>query len=149
MQPAKAVLRLLDRNFVTKLLILGLLYSLVPLAEIFLLIYLGNLIGYYFTLALAAFAGLVGMLAALREFRRNLQALKLKIRKGSLPTQEFINLTGVLAASVLLLTPGFITDTLGFLLFVPAVRNAWGRWVLARTRTDLKELYEYLKLEES
>jgi UPF0716 protein FxsA len=149
MQPAKAILRLLDRNFVTKLLILGLLYSLVPLAEIFLLIYLGNLIGYYLTLALAAFAGLVGMLAALREFRRNLQALKQKIRKGTLPTQEFINLTGVLAASVLLLTPGFITDTLGFLLFVPAVRTAWGRWVLAKTRTDLKELYEYLKLEDS
>jgi len=121
----------------------------VPLAEIFLLIYLGNLIGYYFTLALAAFAGLVGMLAALREFRKNLQALKQKIRKGALPTQEFINLTGVLAASVLLLTPGFITDTMGFLLFVPAVRTAWGRWVLSKTRTDLKELYEYLKLEES
>jgi UPF0716 protein FxsA len=149
MQPAKAVLRLLDRNFVTKLLILGLLYSLVPLAEIFLLIYLGNLIGYYFTLALAAFAGLVGMLAALREFRKNLQALRKKTRRGVLPTQEFINLTGVLAASVLLLTPGFITDTLGFLLFVPAVRNALGRWVLSKTRTDLKELYEYLKLEES
>jgi UPF0716 protein FxsA len=148
MQPAKALLRLLDRTFITKLLILALLYSLVPLAEIFLLIYLGNLIGYYFTLALAAFAGLVGMLAALKEFRKNLEALREKTRQGMLPTQEFINLTGVLAASILLLTPGFITDGLGFLLFVPAVRNALGRWVLAKTRTDLKELYEYLKLEE-
>ena len=54
----------------------------------------------------------------------------------------------MLAASILLLTPGFITDTLGFLLFVPSVRNALGRWVLRKTRTDLKELYEYLKLEE-
>jgi UPF0716 protein FxsA len=148
MQPAKAMLRLLDRTFVTKLLILGLLYSLVPLAEIFLLIYLGNLIGYYFTLALAAFAGLVGMLVALREFRKNLQALREKTRRGTVPAQEFVNLISVLAASILLLTPGFITDTLGFLLFVPAVRNAWGRWVLSKTRTDLKELYEYMKLEE-
>jgi UPF0716 protein FxsA len=148
MQPAKAMLRLLDRTFVTKLLILGLLYSLVPLAEIFLLIYLGNLIGYYFTLALAAFAGLVGMLIALREFRKNLQALREKTRRGTVPAQEFVNLISVLAASILLLTPGFITDALGFLLFVPAVRNAWGRWVLSKTRTDLKELYEYMKLEE-
>jgi hypothetical protein len=31
---------------------------------------------------------------------------------------------------------------------VPGIRDAWGRWVLAKTRTDLKELYEYLKLEE-
>jgi UPF0716 protein FxsA len=64
------------------------------------------------------------------------------------PAQEFINLTSVLAASILLLTPGFITDTMGFLLFVPALRDRFGRWVLAKTRTDLKELYEYLKLEE-
>jgi UPF0716 protein FxsA len=148
MQPAKVLMRLLDRNFITKLLILGLLYSMVPLAEIFLLIYLGNLIGYYLTLALAAFAGLLGMLAALRELRKNLQSLRRKTRRGELPTQEFINITGVLAASILLLTPGFITDTLGFLLFVPSVRNALGRWVLRKTRTDLKELYEYLKLEE-
>ena len=148
MQPSKALLRLLDRNFVTKLLFLGLLYSLIPLAEIFLLIYLGSRIGMYISLALAALAGLVGMLAALRELRKNLESLRRKSRKGLMPTQEFINLTAILAASIPLLTPGFITDTLGFLLFVPAVRDAWGRWVLAKTRTDLKELYEYLKLEE-
>jgi UPF0716 protein FxsA len=148
MQPSKALLRLLDRNFVTKLLFLGLLYSLIPLAEIFLLIYLGSQIGMYISLALAALAGLVGMLAALRELGKNLESLRRKSRKGLMPTQEFINLTAILAASILLLTPGFITDTLGFLLFVPAVRDAWGRWVLAKTRTDLKELYEYLKLEE-
>jgi UPF0716 protein FxsA len=148
MQPAKALLRLLDRTFITKALILALLYSLVPLAEIFLLIYLGTVIGYYFTLALAAFAGLVGMLLALKEFQKNIQSLKAKARRGVFPTQEFINLTGILAASILLLTPGFITDTLGFLLFVPAIRDALGNWVLRKTRTNLKEIYEYLQLEE-
>jgi UPF0716 protein FxsA len=148
MQPAKVLLRLLDRTFVTKLLILGLLYSLIPLGEIFLLIYLGSRIGVYISLALAAFAGLIGMLAALKELRKNLESLRRKARSGQLPVQEFVNLTAILAASVLLLTPGFITDTMGFLLFVPAIRDAWGRWVLAKTRTDLKELYEYLKLEE-
>lgn len=148
MQPAKALLRLLDRTFITKALILALLYSLVPLAEIFLLIYLGTVIGYYFTLALAAFAGLVGMLLALKEFQKNIQSLKVKARRGVFPTQEFINLTGILAASILLLTPGFITDTLGFLLFVPAIRDALGNFILRKTRTNLKEIYEYLQLEE-
>ena len=148
MQPAKALLRLLDRTFITKALILALLYSLVPLAEIFLLIYLGTVIGYYFTLALAAFAGLVGMLLALKEFQKNIQSLKTKARRGVFPTQEFINLTGILAASILLLTPGFITDSLGFLLFVPAIRNALGNYILRKTRTNLKEIYEYLQLEE-
>ena len=148
MQPAKVLLRLLDRTFVTKLLILGLLYSLVPLAEIFLLIYLGHVIGYYLTLALAAFAGLIGMLMALKELRKNLEALRKKTRKGVLATQEFINLTAILAASILLLTPGFITDTMGFLLFIPAVRDRLGHFILRKSRTNLKEIYEYLKLED-
>jgi UPF0716 protein FxsA len=148
MQTARALLRLLDRTFITKALILALLYSLVPLAEIFLLIYLGTVIGYYFTLALAAFAGLIGMLIALRELQKNVQELKKKARKGVFPTQEFINLTGILAASILLLTPGFITDTLGFLLFVPAIRDRLGKFILRKTRTNLKEIYEYLKLED-
>ena len=148
MQTVKVLLRLLDRTFITKALILALLYSLVPLAEIFLLIYLGNVIGYYFTLALAAFAGLIGMLLAMRQLQRNLRELRKKIRRGAFPTQEFINLAGILAASILLLTPGFITDTFGFLLFVPALRNRLGNWILRKTRTNLKELYEYLKLED-
>jgi UPF0716 protein FxsA len=148
MQSARILLRLLDRTFISKVLILALLYSLVPLAEIFLLIYLGNVIGYYFTLALAAFAGLVGMLVAMRQLQKNLQALKKKTRKGVLPTQEFINLTAILAASILLLTPGFITDTLGFLLFVPAIRDRLGNFILRKSRTNLKEIYEYLKLED-
>ncbi len=142
------MLRLLDRTFVTKLMILALLYSLVPLTEIFLLIYLGSVIGLYISLALAAFAGLIGILVAIREFRRSLDSLKEKTQRGEFPAQEFINLTSTLAASILLLTPGFLTDTMGFLLFVPALRDRFGRWVLSKTNTDLKELYEYLKLEE-
>ena len=56
MDRAKLLLNFLDRTFITKLLILALLYSLLPLAEIFLIIYLGDWLGgHFFTLALAAF----------------------------------------------------------------------------------------------
>ncbi len=146
MDRAKFILRFLDRTFITKLLILALLYSLLPLAEIFLIIYLGDRIGNYFTLALAAFTGLMGMLFALRGFQKNLQLLKDKIKEGVFPTEEFITLTGIFAAGILLLTPGFITDLLGFSLFIPVIRSALGRFIIRATRADFKELYEYLKL---
>ena len=146
MNQARALLRFFDRSFITRLLLLALLYSLLPLAEIFLLIYLGDRIGNYFTLALAALTGLIGMLFALRGFHRNLEILKKKIRAGEYPGEEFVTLTGILLAAILLLTPGFITDVLGLLLFVPVFRSALGRLLLRLTRTDLKELYEYLKL---
>ncbi len=146
MDQAKFIFRFLDRTFITKLLILALLYSLLPLAEIFLIIYLGDRIGNYFTLALAAFTGLMGMLFALRGFQKNLQLLKDKIKKGVFPTEEFITLTGIFAAAILLLTPGFITDLLGFALFIPVIRSALGRFIIRATRANFKELYEYLKL---
>ena len=146
MNQARALLRFFDRSFITRLLLLALLYSLLPLAEIFLLIYLGDRIGNYFTLALAALTGLIGMLFALRGFRRNLEILKKKVRAGEYPGEEFVTLTGIFLAAVLLLTPGFITDVLGLLLFVPVIRSGLGRLLIRLTRTDLKELYEYLKL---
>jgi UPF0716 protein FxsA len=146
MERAKFILRFLDKTFITKLLILALLYSLLPLAEIFLIIYLGDRIGNYFTLALAACTGLMGMLFALRGFQKNLALLKEKIKQGEFPTEELITLTGIFTAAILLLTPGFITDLLGFLLFIPAIRSALGRFIIRVTRVNFKELYEYLKL---
>ena len=146
MNQARVLLRFFDRTFITRLLILALLYSLLPLAEIFLLIYLGDRIGKYFTLAIAATTGLIGMLIALRGFHKNLDVLKRKIKAGEYPGEEFVTLTGIFLAAILLLTPGFITDVLGLLLFVPAIRGGFGRLVIRLTRTDLKELYEYLKL---
>lgn len=148
MGQANYVLRFFDRTFITKVLLLALLYSLLPLAEIFLLMAcVGSRIGTYFTLALAATVGLVGMLLTLGEFHRNLEILKGKIRAGVHPEEEFVALTGIFFAGVLLLTPGFITDLLGFLLFLPALRNALGRLVIRLIGINLKELYEYLKLE--
>ncbi|MBN1836074.1 MAG: FxsA family protein [Spirochaetales bacterium] len=146
MNQARVLLRFFDRSFITRLLLLALLYSLLPLAEIFLLIYLGAKVGNYFTLALAAVTGLIGMLFALRGFHKYLDILKKKIRAGQYPGEEFATLTGILLAAILLLTPGFITDVLGLLLFVPAIRSGLGRLMIRLTRTDLKELYEYLKL---
>jgi UPF0716 protein FxsA len=142
------LLRFLDRTFISKLLILGLLYSLLPLGEIFLLIWLGDRIGKYITLALAASTGLLGMLFALRAFQRTLAVLKQKIAQGVFPSEQFVTLAGIFTAALLLLTPGFITDLLGFLLFVPAFRNGLGKAILRITGVDLKEIYEYLKLYE-
>jgi UPF0716 protein FxsA len=142
----KVFLRFLDRSFIVRLFLIALLYSLLPLAEIFLLIYLGGRIGNYLTLALAALTGLLGMVVALREFQKNLASLKSKIRQGAYPGREFVNLTGILFGGLLLLTPGFITDAFGFLLFLPVIRNAVGGALVSRMQTRLKDLYEYLKL---
>lgn len=146
MMNVRLILQFFDRTFILKLFFLALLYSLVPLMEIYLLFYLGGLVGNYLTLALAAATGLIGVLFGTRNFLKNLDLLRRKIRQGLHPTEEFVHLVGILIGGVFLLTPGFFTDLLGLLLFVPGIRNALGGWIIRKTRINLKELYEYLRL---
>ena len=144
----RVLMKLLEKDFIAKLLLLILLYSLLPLSEILLLLYLGGRVGNYMTLACAASTGLFGVLIAASQFRTVLNTLKEKIKQGTYPGKEFISIAGILAGGILLLTPGFITDLFGFFLFVPLFRNLIGRVITKRMERQLKEVYEYLKLYE-
>ncbi len=142
----KLFLRFFEKDFIVKLLFLMLLYSILPLGEIVLLLKLGGIIGNYLTLALAAFTGLFGVLIALSELRRTLNMIRLQVRDGVYPGEGFVSIFGILAGGIFLLTPGFITDFIGFLLFIPAVRIRVGRVLTKKMNAKFKELYEYLKL---
>jgi UPF0716 protein FxsA len=148
MTAIKLFLKLVEKEFVAGLLLLLLLYSLLPLSEILLLLYIGGVLGNYLTLACAASTGLFGAMVALTQFKTVLRVLREKVREGDYPGREFIAMAGILAGGLLLLTPGFITDLFGFLLFVPLFRNLIGRLITKRIEKQLKELYEYLKLYE-
>jgi UPF0716 protein FxsA len=144
----RVLLRFFEKDFLTKVLFLFLLYSLLPLGEIFLLLFVGDILGRYFTLTVAASTGLVGVMVALSQLRTVMDSLRRKIRDGVYPGEEFMGMAGILVGGILLLTPGFITDTLGFLLFLPFLRNSVGRMITRRMESQLKEVYEYLKLYE-
>jgi UPF0716 protein FxsA len=144
----RVLLRFFEGDFLTKVLFLFLLYSLLPLGEIIIILFIGDALGKYFTLTVAASTGLVGVMVALAQLRTVTDSLRRKIQDGVYPGQEFMGMAGILAGGVLLLTPGFITDTLGFLLFLPFLRNAVGRLITRRMESQLKEVYEYLKLYE-
>ncbi len=140
------LVRFFDREFIVKLLLVVLLYSLLPLAEIVLILFVGDMIGKYLTLAVTASTGLLGVLLAMRQLRGLVGAARASIRDGVYPGNEFVEIAGILIGSVLLMTPGFITDALGLLMFVPAVRRAAGRMVTRRLQRHLTEVYEYLRL---
>jgi UPF0716 protein FxsA len=143
---ARFVARFLDRDFVVRALFLVLLYSLLPIAEIVLIITIGGVIGQYLTLAIAAFTGLLGVMVAVRQVGRVQEATRRKIRSGVYPGPEFVEMAGILAGSLLLVTPGFITDAMGLLMLVPAIRRAVGRAITRRLERHLVEVYEYLRL---
>ncbi|HUZ18794.1 MAG TPA: FxsA family protein [Spirochaetia bacterium] len=142
----KLLIRLFDRGFLLRSLNLLLLFSLVPIAEIALAYYLSTVIGVFLTLALLSAAGLVGMVISYREMKRTLVPLKEKVKEGYYPEREFANLLGAVICSLFLVTPGFISDVAGLVLFFPVLRRKVGGAIAVRMDGKMKEIYEYLKM---
>jgi UPF0716 protein FxsA len=134
------------KDFLFKLILILLLYSLVPLAEIFLFIYLGELIGNYLVLVIAAVAGMGGALIALSQVQAARERLRAQLKAGRYPGREFADMAGIIVSGILLITPGFITDLLGYLLMIPALRDAVRGLIRSKLDRSFKDIYTYLRL---
>jgi UPF0716 protein FxsA len=146
MTPIRTLLVFFDRDFLFKLILVLLAWSLVPLGEIFLFIYLGSLIGNSLILILAAVAGAAGAFVGVLQARRAASCLRAALARGSHPGRDAVDLAGLLVSALLLITPGFVTDVAGFLLLVPSLRESLGRRIAARLKTRVRDVYDRLKL---
>ena len=140
------MLAFLDRDYLFKLILALLVYSLVPIGEIFLFVYIGSLIGNYLVLILAAVAGVGGALAGIAQARRSASGLRAALARGSHAGPQLVDAAGLMAAAIFLVTPGFLTDIAGFLLLVPSLRVWVGRRVASVLRKRSREVYDRLKL---
>jgi len=95
---------------------------LIPLADSLLLVVVADVLGWPATVLLVVLTGLVGMLLVRAEGRATLRALQRKLAVGELPTNEVLDAALLVAAGAFLLTPGLVTDTLGFLMVFPPTR---------------------------
>ncbi|MCC2113659.1 MAG: membrane protein FxsA [Hyphomicrobiales bacterium] len=111
------------------------LLIVVPLMEIAAFVAIGGQIGVAATLALIVVTALIGSILLRIQGFGILARIQSEIAQDRLPGVELGHGAMILVAGVLLLTPGFITDALGFLLFVPAVRSAI--WHAIRSRLDV------------
>ncbi|MEF8831139.1 MAG: FxsA family protein [Halobacteriales archaeon] len=101
-------------------LLAGLL--LIPLADALLLVVVADFLGWPATVLLVVLTALLGMLAVRAEGRHTLRRLQTRLARGELPTDELLDGGLLVAAGAFLLTPGVVTDALGFLLAVPVTR---------------------------
>ena len=101
-----------------------LLFTLVPLVELYLLIRIGGLIGAGPTILLVLGTGAVGAWLARREGLRSWIAVQQELAAGRLPAEELLHALLVVIAGVLLVTPGVFTDAFGLLMLVRPVRAA-------------------------
>lgn len=99
------------------------LFSIVPLIEIYVLLQVGSLIGLFPTLSLILLTGIAGTYLARTQGLDLLRRIQTEMSCGRVPAEELIDGAMVLIGGVLLLTPGFCTDLFGFCLLVPFTRN--------------------------
>ena len=95
------------------------LLLVVPVLEIGVFIAVGGAIGLWPTLGLVVLTAVIGSVLLRRQGLSTLEAIQRETRAGRVPGRELVSGLMIAIAGVLLLTPGFVTDTLGFLLFVP------------------------------
>ena len=96
---------------------------LVPVVEIYLLIKIGSKIGALTTILLIFFTAIVGVYYAKYEGLNTLKSGFLQLRQNRPPTYEVISGAAIALGAILLIIPGFATDTLGFLIIFPLSRK--------------------------
>lgn len=122
----------LNRRDRTLGFIIFLLFLLTPVIEIAVLIEVGSVIGTIQTILLIVATAVFGTVLLRRQGLEVLRRTQASLNQGEMPVAEVFEGVCLLAAGALLLTPGFITDFVGFLLLVPGLRILLGRALLQR-----------------
>jgi UPF0716 protein FxsA len=102
---------------------LFLLFTLIPLIELYLLIRIGELVGVWVTVGLVILTGALGAALARYEGLRVLGRVREEWRQGRVPTQDLLDGLLILIAGAVLLTPGLLTDCFGFFILSPPGRR--------------------------
>ncbi|MFP4644158.1 MAG: FxsA family protein [Spirochaetales bacterium] len=111
-----------------------LLFTVVPLIELYLLILIGQAIGAGPTVLIVLLTGAVGASLARMQGFSVWVKINREMNVGRFPGNELIDAVLVLAAGVTLLTPGVVTDVVGFLLLIPITRAPIREFIKRRFR---------------
>ena len=111
------------------LLKLFLAFTIIPIIEIYLLIEIGSMFGALTAVTLVILTGFLGAFLARMQGLQTLNRIQESLREGRMPSGELLDALLIVIAGLVLLTPGFLTDSVGFLLLIPATRNSIKYWL--------------------
>ena len=102
---------------------LFLLFTLIPVIELSLLIEIGSYIGIMNTIVIVILTAIIGAYMVRMEGMGVMYRMQKNMQEGVFPGEELISAAMILVAGALLLTPGFFTDIIGFLMVIPISRS--------------------------
>ena len=106
-----------------------LLFTLIPLAELYILIEIGSRFGAMTTIVIIIGTGILGAYLAKQQGFQVWLKIQGEIGQGKFPANELLDGLLLLIAGVVLLTPGLLTDLMGFIILFPATRKYIREWV--------------------
>jgi len=114
--------------------VLVLLFIVVPIAELFVIIQVGQSLGVLSTILLLIAVSVVGAWMVKFQGVLVLMRAREKLARGEMPNDELISGLAILIAGALMLTPGFLTDAVGIALMIPPIRAVLVAFVRRRFR---------------
>ena len=113
--------------------VITIIFLIVPVVEIYLLIEVGQVIGALWTAFLVVLTAVIGVRLLKIQGISTLMRAQNKMQTGQAPAQEMLEGIGLVLAGAFLLTPGFLTDALGFFLLFPPTRI----WLVSKVVASL------------
>ena len=110
---------------------LMIVFIFVPVMELYILIEAGRIIGIGATIGLIMMTGIAGAWLARSQGLEILRKIQMDTTNGQMPAQSLIEGALILVGGLLLLTPGFFTDALGFSFLIPITRELWRKGLSA------------------
>ena len=112
-----------------------------PIIELVLLFELHNVVGFVPTVLLVFLTGIAGASLVRRQGLSTLLTIQKELNIGNLPAPQMMDGVMILIAGVLLVTPGIITDIVGFSLLIPVVRERIRLWLLKKLKKKMQSGY--------
>ena len=116
---------------------LFIMFITIPIIEVFVLLDAAEYLGLWPTVLLVIATGAAGAYLAKSQGLDLLSRIQVATNQGELPTEELIDGLFILAGGLVLLTPGFITDLLGFVFLVPWSRAPLKRYLIVWFRNKM------------
>ncbi len=122
---------------------------IIPFAEIYLLIQVGGIIGAFPTILLVVFTAVLGAWLLKQQGFATFQRFQESLAQGVIPAYEMIEGPIILVGGALLLTPGFITDIIGFACLIPQSRRKIAQYVIEHYLVQAEPHFQQAKAAEN
>ncbi len=111
---------------------LFILFTTMTLVEVYVLMSVGEILGAELTIAIIILTAFIGSYLVRNQGIQTVQKLQTRLAAGEAPGQEIVEGIMLLVCGVLLVTPGFVTDTLGLLVLTPQIRGRLAKAIIAQ-----------------